>query len=45
MERGRKPEPADTKLARGTFQPCRDAGKVQPIHQQLKPAQELIAAP
>jgi hypothetical protein len=31
MERGRKPEPADTKLARGTFQPCRDAAKVQII--------------
>jgi len=29
MERGRKPEPAGTKLARGTFQPCRDAGKVE----------------
>ena len=31
MERGRKPEPVDTKLARGTFQPCRDAQKVQII--------------
>jgi len=31
MDRGRKAEPAGTKLARGTFQPCRDAGKVQII--------------
>jgi hypothetical protein len=31
MERGRKPEPPDTKLARGTFQPCRDGQKVQII--------------
>jgi len=29
MERGRKPEPVGTKLARGTFQPCRDGQKVQ----------------
>lgn len=31
MDRGRKLEPVDTKLARGTFQPCRDGGKVQII--------------
>src|SRR5689334_9801786 len=31
MDRGRKPEPVDTKLARGTFQPCRDGSKVQVI--------------
>lgn len=31
MQPGRKPEPAGTKLARGTFQPCRDAQKVQII--------------
>lgn len=31
MDRGRKPEPAATKLARGTFQPCRDGTKVQVI--------------
>jgi hypothetical protein len=31
MERGRKPEPVGTKLARGTFQPCRDDQKVQII--------------
>ena len=29
MERGRKPDPVGTKLARGTFQPCRDGNKVQ----------------
>jgi hypothetical protein len=31
MERGRKPEPVGTKLARGTFQPCRDSTKVEII--------------
>lgn len=31
MQPGRKAEPADTKLARGTFQPCRDANKTQVI--------------
>lgn len=31
MQRGTKPEVPDTKLARGTFRPCRDAGKVQII--------------
>lgn len=31
MERGPKPEPPGTKLARGTFQPCRDGDKVQII--------------
>jgi hypothetical protein len=29
MKRGPKPETVNTKLARGTYQPCRDAGKVQ----------------
>jgi hypothetical protein len=29
MQPGRKAEPADTKLARATFRPDRDAGKVQ----------------
>lgn len=29
MKPGRKPEPVATKLARGTFQPCRDGDKVQ----------------
>jgi len=29
MQRGRKAEPSSTKLARGTFQPCRDGQKVQ----------------
>lgn len=29
MDRGRKPEPTGTKLARGTFQPCRDGTKVE----------------
>ena len=31
MQPGRKPEPAGTKLARGTFQPCRDSDKQQMI--------------
>lgn len=31
MQPGRKPEPVGTKLARGTFQPCRDADKAQII--------------
>lgn len=31
MQPGRKPEPVGTKLARGTFQPCRDADKSQII--------------
>lgn len=31
MQPGRKPEPAGTKLARGTFKPDRDAQKVQII--------------
>lgn len=31
MKRGRKPETVDTKQARGTLQPCRDASKVQII--------------
>jgi hypothetical protein len=29
MQRGTKPEVPATKLARGTFRPCRDAGKVE----------------
>jgi len=29
MQPGRKADTAGTKLARGTFQPCRDAGKTQ----------------
>jgi hypothetical protein len=29
MERGRKPDPLSDKLARGTVQPCRDAGKTE----------------
>jgi hypothetical protein len=31
MKRGRKPELPSTKLARGTFQPVRDAGKTEII--------------
>jgi hypothetical protein len=31
MQPGRKPEPVGTKLARGTFQPCRDAQKAEII--------------
>ncbi len=31
MDRGRKPEPVSSKLARGTFQPCRDGAKVETI--------------
>jgi hypothetical protein len=31
MQPGRKPEPVGTKLARGTFQPCRDETKTQII--------------
>lgn len=31
MQPGRKPEPVGTKLARGTFQPCRDGDKAQMI--------------
>lgn len=31
MQRGTKPETPDTKLARATFRPCRDATKVEVI--------------
>lgn len=31
MQHGRKPEPVGTKLARGTYQPCRDGTKTQMV--------------
>ena len=37
MQRGTKPETPGTKLARGTFQPCRDAGKVEIVSSKDPP--------
>lgn len=37
MKRGPKPELPSTKLARGTFQPCRDAGKVELVAPEALP--------
>jgi hypothetical protein len=40
MKRGRKPDLPSVKAARGTFQPCRDAGKVEviePVGRMLQP--------
>ena len=39
MKPGRKPEPPSVKEARGTFQPCRDAGKQEIIVPGSPPAQ------
>jgi len=37
MKRGRKPELPSTKIGRGTYQPCRDAGKVEIIEPDALP--------
>lgn len=39
MKRGRKPELPSTKIVRGTYQPCRDAGKVELIEPDSLPVQ------
>ena len=39
MNRGRKPEPPSTKLARGTYQPCRDGFRVELVEPNAMPIQ------
>lgn len=39
MKRGRKPDLPSTKKARGTSQPCRDAGRVEVIEHDAVPRQ------